>query len=441
MPRGSFPPPRSGCGSSCSSRWATAALVLAATAAASGTHMNDADVLVADMNRAVRHKRRDVVLHNTLGASSLPVGGDIFPLTVFWMFIDVGVPARQFPVQIDTGSMSLNIPKAGCSGCVATPPNNQYDPTASSTSAKVPCDKLCPGGMCVDGQCAWSNTYFTCNFANLSESCTFNGTWFTDEVGFGGASAAVPMGAITFQDANFDQETVIDGIMGFAMGWDRMTSAFQKLVDAGKVRENVFAMCFVEGKTSNGTITLGGVDRRLYTGDIQYVPNAFPAIYAMNLNGFAVNGKRAEGAVETAVMDSGTNLMVLPPDMYKGVRKAFEAVCTPGADLPGLCHTAHSIFDGTCYDYSAAQLAAFPNITIALDNGVVLRMDPRNYLLQGQPYKTADVYCLGIREGTGPTFILGDTLMENYYVVHDNENHRIGWADVNRDTCGSLGHL
>jgi hypothetical protein len=49
------------------------------------------------------------------------------------------------------------------------------------------------------------------------------------------------------------------------------------------------------------------------------------------------------------------------------------------------------------------------------------------------------VYCLGIRNtGSGGMLIIGDTTMEDYLVVFDREQNRIGWAPVNTKTCGSL---
>lgn len=47
----------------------------------------------------------------------------------------------------------------------------------------------------------------------------------------------------------------------------------------GKISQFVFGVCFNEGATSNGTITLGGVDPALYIGTIQYSPNTGGGMY------------------------------------------------------------------------------------------------------------------------------------------------------------------
>lgn len=40
-----------------------------------------------------------------------PVGGDIWPVAIYWCFVGLGTPAVQFPVAIDSGSYTLDIPK------------------------------------------------------------------------------------------------------------------------------------------------------------------------------------------------------------------------------------------------------------------------------------------------------------------------------------------
>ena len=48
-------------------------------------------------------------------------------------------------------------------------------------------------------------------------------------------------------------------------------------------------------------------------------------------------------------------------------------------------------------------------------------------------------YCLGIRPtGPGGFLIIGDTIMERFYVIFDNVHNQIGWAPVNKKNCGSI---
>lgn len=97
-----------------------------------------------------------------------------------------------------------------------------------------------------------------------------------------------------------------------------------------------------------------------------------------------------------------------------------------------------SLFDKQCFSMTAAELAAFPDITLQID-GVDLVMEPRNYLLNGYGDADFDAYCLGVEKtGPGGLQILGDTTLENYLTIFDREKKRIGWAPVNKANCGSL---
>ena len=86
-----------------------------------------------------------------------------------------------------------------------------------------------------------------------------------------------------------------------------------------------------------------------------------------------------------------------------------------------------------------AEVAQFPNITLAVTN-VPLVMQPRRYLLQGYALNSKpSEYCLAItKTGPGGLQILGDTTLEDYYIVFDRAQKRIGWAPVNTDMCGSI---
>ena len=36
------------------------------------------------------------------GFTAIPVGGDVWPVAIYWVEIAVGTPPRRFPVAIDT---------------------------------------------------------------------------------------------------------------------------------------------------------------------------------------------------------------------------------------------------------------------------------------------------------------------------------------------------
>ena len=114
-----------------------------------------------------------------------------------------------------------------------------------------------------------------------------------------------------------------------------------------------------------------------------------------------------------------------------------EAMCADSS----LASCAQLWSKQSCAALTEAQVAAYPPLTLMLENGVELKMSSADYLLQGSPQATsADQYCLAIRDGGsagGSGFIIGDTTMRNYYLVFDLAQKRIGWGPVS-EACGNV---
>jgi len=138
---------------------------------------------------------------------------------------------------------------------------------------------------------------------------------------------------------------------------------------------------------------------------------------------------------EAAILDTGTNVLLLPSKLMK----ALQAAMCADASLA----QCRALWANECVTLTGAEVAAYPPLSLQLDAGVSLRMSSADYLLLGSPLATqADQYCLGIRDGGhagGSGFIIGDTTMRNYYLVFDLAEQRIGWGNVSATGCGSVG--
>lgn len=346
---------------------------------------------------------------------SIPAGGDVWPVAIYWVNVSVGTPPKSFPVAIDSGSGDLDIPDVSCDGCV---PGPTYDASKSSTSQ-------------TGKPATFSNTYQTCDLKDPTAPCTIAGNVYSDEVTLAGyGPVRVSFGSITSQTSNFDQFQTIDGVIGFTGGGDQ--DVFTQLVNAGFC-DNIYGLCMNVGSVSNGTLAIGGVDDRLADGDIEYVPNAglgFSAVTvgALSLGGIEINyGK-------SAILDTGTNVLLLPSTLMTQLE---DAMCAD--DTLTSCS---DLWDGTCLDFSDDEVDAYPDLAMKLDNNVTLTMTARDYILRGSPLaSTPSQYCIGIKDGGsagGSGFIIGDTTMRHYYLVFDRVNDRIGWGPVNTETCGSI---
>merc|ERR1719201_296307 len=363
--------------------------------------------------------------------SNIPDGGAVWPTAIYWTTVQVGTPARDFPVAIDSGSGDLDIGGRGCEGCVTTAPNNPYDPSNSSTAKPA-------------FPFTFSNSYQTCDLKNPTAVCSIHGKLYTDQVSLVGyGPTKVTVGAIERQDTNFDQFKAIDGVMGFTMGGDK--NVFASLVKAGHC-DNVWAMCMYEGSKSNGTLTIGGADPRLSVdGKVSYVPDSGRGFHEVRVQSlqltFPTAGGNTQGVnVDTipidqsAILDTGTNILLLGSSVYKKVR---EQMCSK-ADATSCAE----LWNNKCLSLTDKVRGSYPSLALVLEDGVTLDMTSDDYLLLGSPLaSTPDQYCLGIRNGGnagGSGFIIGDTTMRHYYLVFDLAEKKIGWGPVNKETCGSI---
>ncbi|CAE8598500.1 unnamed protein product [Polarella glacialis] len=351
----------------------------------------------------------------TPSGSSIDAGGSVWPTAIYWTLVQIGTPPQDFPVAIDSGSGDLDVGGKGCKGCVTTAQNRGYDPTASSTSQKA-------------APYNFSNTYETCDLKHPTAPCTITGDIYSDQVGMAGLGFVdVKVGSIMTQDSNFDQFKEIDGVVGFTRNGKDGEGVFRNLVAAGKAY-NAWAMCMHEGSHSNGTITIGGVDGRLSDGPIQYVPDTGDGDYEVKVETLVL-GETTIKLNQNSILDTGTNILLLPSKMLAEVNKQMcaDSSLTSCSDL----------WANKCVSLTEAQVDAFPSLTLRLTGGVDLVMTSRDYLLLGSPVAHASgEFCLGIRDG-GSLFIIGDTTMRHYYLVFDLAAKRIGWGKVNKDTCGS----
>jgi len=182
---------------------------------------------------------------------------------------------------------------------------------------------------------------------------------------------------------------------------------------------------------------MGGTDPSLYTGNFGYTPIVpGEGFYSINMTDILVDGKSIgqpySSYSSNAIVDSGTNILLLPDELYGPLDSTFQSLCSK-INLPYICKTKKSFFDGYCYPLTQQQIDEFPSIELNID-GVPLIMSGEDYLLEEQP--GSNNYCLAIlNTGPGGFIIIGDTVMQNYYTLFDVTNQRLGWATVNSGNC------
>jgi len=299
----------------------------------------------------------------------------------------IGTPPQNFRVIYDTGSSNLWVPSTSCVSvpCVG---KNRYSSGKSSTYV-------------ANGQ-SLEITYGTGNITGILSA---------DTLSLGGLS--LPMQ--TFGEAtalsSFYTALPFDGILGLAyleLAVDGVTPVFDSMIKLGLLAENIFSVYLDSNPgDQNSVLVLGGVDNTYFTGNIIYTPifttyqNNF-GFYMVQLQGIYVNGQEVSGCSVSnpcqAIVDTGTSALVGPSP---GINNLANAVGT----IQSNCATANS----------------HPVIVLNL-KGVTLSVPPSTYIVSDNGQ------CSSTIQAGGPYWVLGDTVIRNYYTVFDRQNNRVGFA-------------
>merc|ERR1711959_390403 len=295
--------------------------------------------------------------------------------------ITIGTPPQKFNVIFDTGSSNL----WGPSKTAFMPLNfhNKYDSKKSTSYVK-------------------------------------NGTAFSIQYGSGSLTGfvsqdTVTMGGVTVKNQLFAEATKepglafkigkFDGIMGMAfqaIAVDGMQPAWYSAVGDQKL----FGVYLGGTSGVGGEMTLGGTDSAHYTGDLPYVPVSRPKYWQISVDSFSIgNLSKVEG-----IVDTGTSLLVAPPDVVSAFGKKIGATLVAGKE----------------WTLDCSKVAGLPDLDIMIGG--------KNFPLKGSDYvlNVSGQCLLGMmgmdlsREGL--SLILGDVFIRKYYPVFDQGKSRVGFA-------------
>ena len=336
----------------------------------------------------------------------LEMQGNLFSLGYFSASVCFGTPAQRFDLIIDTGSSLTAVPCADCSHCGshqhASYVNARYDSQASSTFSAV-------------GSRPYSVSYT--EGSSIRGRIVRDVAWF-EELGAGGRRVACPtaFGCQTYESGLFNTQ-VADGISGFSRLQSYGATLFDSLREATGAPD-VFSICLDK---EVGAMVLGGTVRP----DLQldWIPYSGSDLYSVQLTEIRHDGAgRLGGQIGSAIIDSGTSFMYLPPSVYAAVRDLWRSNCPWGE-----CRTreaAGQYPDDYCYRINAAVLAGFDWLSLHFGGGVSLRMGPLDYAYE----LYQDVWCLGVFDNERPGGVIGALNMRHHEVIFDRQHSRIAFA-------------
>jgi hypothetical protein len=205
-----------------------------------------------------------------------------------------------------------------------------------------------------------------------------------------------------------------------------------------------------------------------HSGSFQYTSILAHTYYVVYLKGILFGGKVLQGITAAnynggktggTIVDSGSTLLLMSPMPYAALRDEFYAFCAANPSLPcgapgqifsqsllslslslslsyflGLLIpfflSGNGLFDFQCAQLTTDQLNSFPSMTFQFGSSstISVTVPGRGYFI---PCNQNGFYTVGIDailpEGNA---ILGDVFMQNFEVLFDVGNNRVGFAPV-----------
>lgn len=327
--------------------------------------------------------------------------------------ITIGTPPQTFQVILDTGSADLWVVTTSCTAC--TSDMTTFDPSKSSTY-KV------------------SNSQLTITYGSGS----VKGTAAQDSVGFGGFSVPgqVFMSATTVVDNLLAPG--VSGIigLGFQPISSLQTSPFwETLYNSNMLAEPLFGFYLERWVTSStvitdapgGSLTLGGTNTSLYTGNIEYIDmpsGSTPSYWFQQVSTITVQGKTLQisSSQGLAAIDTGTTLIGAPTSIVSDIWAAVSGAEALSGQYAGMyafpCTTSVTVsisFGGTDWPMSSDDM----NLGEFGTNSA------------GTPMCVGGIFDIGSTVGTGsgvPSWVVGDTFLKNVYTVFRANPASVGFA-------------
>lgn len=417
--------------------------------------------------------------------------------------LDFGFPRQTFRLQVDTGSSSLILPGDHCHGCRMRAKRGYRPRSRVSSIMQCKAADGCGQNTCVSGLCpAGSKTvgnedrsktspiasdHVALHGRALGDSggleCSADGKntccnpLDTDHCGFevlyGGGdrvegsimrdtvlfdSLRLPpdlaFGVVDKQDGQ-GWSKYADGILG--LGFSALsciptcvTPFVEHLYSAAKeVLPNVtdmFGICFGNW---GGTLAFGGVQsRHIQADNLSWTPmrttGGMYQYYTVLMQGLSLDGKQVYSDASPALVDTGTTLVMLQPDLFNRLVQSFQQRY---AHLPGVTGNTSVLSAATDRQYclwakhsrshvpGKPDWTGWPTIELVLD-GLVLQLPPSLYFWREEG---TDNWCFGIQPTPHTVAhrynLIGDVALRGFYTMFDREAMLIGFAPT-AEKCG-----
>ncbi|KAH8100901.1 acid protease [Cristinia sonorae] len=316
--------------------------------------------------------------------------------------VQIGTPPRDFKLLMDSGSSDLWVGAEGCQSEDGGDCGNHVFLGEGSSSSFADTGR---------------------NFQVTYGSGAVQGDIVTDDLDIAGLVLnAHTFGVATLESVEFSGDsTSFDGLMGLAqssLSNQGVLTPVEALAQAGLIKDAVtsYKISRLSDGKNDGEISFGGLDPN------KFDPATLVTFPNVNKNGFwegaftvSVDGVDLGLAGRSAILDTGTTLIIAPPEDAIAIHSAIPGAKTDGQGsftIP--CTTSASValtFGGRSFDIKAEDLLFTP-------------VDPRD--LDGD--------CIsGISSGNvgGDTvWLVGDVFLKNAYFSTDVGRNTMSLAEL-----------
>jgi cathepsin D len=246
---------------------------------------------------------------------------------------------------------------------------------------------------------------------------TVEGVTVTDTVAFANYSVQMGFGSATVTSNDFNNYPM-DGILGLgrtASNQIGTPTVMQVLDDKNLLQANILGIHLQRNSdgAKDGQITFGGVDRSKFQGSLSYTAtvSADSNLWEIPVDDVAVSGTSCKLAGRSAIIDTGTSYVLMPPADAKMLH----------AQIPGSTNTGGS--PNYMIPCSTTKTIQFTF------SGVIYSVQSDDYF--GKADSTGKMCAsniIGQQAYSANQWILGDVFLKNVYTVFDFDKDRIGFG-------------
>jgi len=315
--------------------------------------------------------------------------------------VAVGTPPQYFKVVFDTGSGILWVPSHLCTGEAC----KDHTRLVEDTDESLKVDR---------------------GYVNIKYGTgRMRGRRATDVV----QVAGVKVGAQDFllstdEDGLVFRNGRFDGVMG--LGREALAGILSR-GETGRgipfyinaVHENVlaepkFSIYVSKHMGRPGAVVLGGVNPKLFQGPIFYHKGHSPAYWMVAMGTMRVGNEVVETRGARGIVDSGTSLLVGPPDIIERI-------------LP------HVRANPDCGNLSELKTLEI-NMHTTDGKEVTYKLAPEDYVMKRLGRCKTGIAIMKIQlKMAHPIVILGDTFLRKYYSVFNHRTGEVGFAEANHN--------